>query len=635
MQLIDKIKKYNEAYRNGEPIISDSEYDALVEELKKLDPNNDWFKHIEPVSVQNSRKQKLPIPMRSLNKVKSIAELHKWCHSLGFGNSKELVLMPKFDGLSLLVDEYHCKAYSRGGAENEGQDCSEHYAMLGSHNPCRRFCFTYGEFMISRDSWEKNFIGKTSPFTGDVYKSPRNTAAGMLNRDIAMEDIKHATFFRYGIDEGSIDSNEYHSFSKVLIDISEEYNQEMEFKVCTLGEITEDLMKELFVSWNKKYPIDGIVVYINSIYMWKQIGRHQTTGNPLYAVAYKHPDFSESFETVVKDVLWKISKSGAFKPVVNIEAVDTGDCVMENPTGYNAKWIFKNKIAEGAKVLVTRSGGVIPKILGTITPASNEVIEKMENRLKTCPVCGYPTKWNSSGVELHCTNKECNDIKIAKILYFYKTMEAENMGEETIVKIFNCGFDSISKFLNIKFEDIVKIEGLGASIAYDILNNNYKIMNGVDMPTLMTASDCFEGIGKIKAQKIIDSLSDEEKESFYNFGYIQIHGLSDKRKTMQSFIDGMHDFCEFLEETKIPVFAPVKKRIDSNGKYAGISVCFSGFRNKELEDIIVSQGGKLVNSVSKNTNILVVKDKDAHSSKIDKAEMLGITIVSESEFIDL
>ena len=144
-----------------------------------------------------------------------------------------------------------------------------------------------------------------------------------------------------------------------------------------IDELNEELLMNLFKEWSKVYPIDGIVIYIDDLHLWEVIGRHQTSGNPLYAIAYKHPDFTESFETTVKGIVWKVSKSGALKPVVNIEMVDTGDCNMENPTGYNAGWINDHEIAKGAEILVTRSGGVIPKILSTLSPATQEEQEKI------------------------------------------------------------------------------------------------------------------------------------------------------------------------------------------------------------------------------------------------------------------
>ena len=103
--LLEMIKKQNTAYRAGTPIVTDAVYDAEIEKLKELDPENEWFKHVEPSPVSTSRKRKLPLPMKSLNKVKDINELKKWFSSLGLHADTELILMPKFDGLSLLHNE--------------------------------------------------------------------------------------------------------------------------------------------------------------------------------------------------------------------------------------------------------------------------------------------------------------------------------------------------------------------------------------------------------------------------------------------------------------------------------------------------------------------------------------------------
>lgn len=112
--LISRIRHYNQAYRSGCPEISDAEYDQLVDCLKHIDPNNEWFQHIEPAIIPNNRKRALPIPMKSLNKVKSISELKKWYQSLGLTKTTGLVCMPKFDGLSLLCNEITGEAFSRG-----------------------------------------------------------------------------------------------------------------------------------------------------------------------------------------------------------------------------------------------------------------------------------------------------------------------------------------------------------------------------------------------------------------------------------------------------------------------------------------------------------------------------------------
>lgn len=619
--LAEEIRVYNQHYRAGHPDITDQEYDNLVEILKRIDPDNDWFKSIEPGFVSSeTRKRRLPIPMKSLNKVKNMTEVKKWLSSLGLSATAKVICMPKFDGGSLLVDEQTGMAYSRGGAENEGQDCSSHVLAANiKRNPL--FLYTFGEFMISNDSWETHFNGKVSPSTGEKYKSQRNTATGMLNADIPSSLIKHASFFRYGV--GESDNDLFETFYSLIDFLCEKYDQPKLFKKYLAGGINEEVLKDLFVVWSKSYPIDGIVIYIDDLHIWDNVGRHQGSGNPLYAVAYKHPDFTAAFKTVVKSIAWNVSKAGALKPVVNIETVNTGDCEMENPTGYNASFVKEMGLAKGAKILVTRSGGVIPKILSTIEFAPKEEIDNMWSELAECPSCGSPTQWNGSSVELCCTNPSCSGRRLAKIIHFFTTCGAENMGEESYSKLFNAGFDTIKKILNITPKDILSIEGFGESTVNDILSNNKKIAEGIELTVLMHASDCFEGIGQKKAQQILDS--GDFVEIFCDFKYFPSANENDT-KTYQSFCNGVIPFYRFVEENELKIKRTPKKEINSDGRCAGMKVCFTGIRDEKLECFIVSEGGEIASGVSKKTTHLIVADISSSTSKTTKAKELGVEI---------
>lgn len=645
--LVADIKRYNNAYRVGNPEISDSEYDRLVDELRNLDPDNEWFSTAEPAPILTGRKRKLPIPMKSLNKVKSLFELQQWAKSLALPPTTQLVITPKYDGVSWLHDEIHHTTYSRGGAENEGQDCTDHFNEGGFFETTNLASFpasfTYGELVFSRESWENNMAGKKSISTGEPYRSPRNTVAGFINRDEISEDIRHTSFVRYGVDEKSLDY--WTRYSDLLEDISIEFHQMLNtpfgqkypFVTVQLKDLNEGKLSELFLFWRQYFYIDGLVLYIDDLSLWKVIGRQQTSGNPLYAIAYKHPDFTESFETMVKGVNWRASKSGALKPVVNIETVDTGDCNMENPTGYNAGWLYDHHIAPGARILVTRSGGVIPKILETITLPNPIDEDKMWHEIHKCPHCGGETKFDDKEIELYCTNPNCPGIRLAKIIFFFTTVGAENMGEETFAKLFDAGHTSIKAILNLTPDDILKIDGFGESMVNTILENNRNIIGGVDLATLMQASDCFKGIGRIKAQKILDSLSPTLFDLFIR-GKVECLSQQPEFKspsiTLQSFIDGIKAFHDFLMETGIDFKIPAHETV-IDGKYSGFAVCFSGIRDKELEDSIIKQGGKIASGVSKTTTHLVVKDPAGTSSKIGKAHQLNIPILTIDQFKEI
>lgn len=640
-QLLDLIKHHNTLYRAGTPVISDVEYDALVEKLRSLDPACEWFKQIEPANIPSSRKRTLPVPMKSLNKVKSLTEIKRWMDTLGLRPSTQLVIMPKYDGISWLHDEMTGATYSRGGAENEGQDCSMHFKQgcflhLSKKSDCP-VSFTFGELVFSVQNWQERFAGKISPYTGDPYRSPRNTVAGLINRDEATDQLRHASFVRYGTDEQSLSDGPWGYFSDFLTTINREFNQPNLFHITFVHKLNDEILMRWFQEWSQLYYIDGLVIYVNDLLLWQIIGRQQTSGNPLYAIAYKNPDFTDTFETIVKRVDWKVSKAGALKPVVIIDAVDTGDCIMTSPTGYNARWIESHKIAPGAKILVTRSGGVIPKILQTIEPASQTVIDTQNDQLKKCPVCGSYTEYDSNSVELCCTNPECKGRKLAKLCHFFKTVGAENFGEETIGKLFDNGFSTIQSILNISPSEILKIEGFAEGTANVILGEMQKIKDGIDLAVLMHSSDCFNGIGTLTAQKILNNMTDSELDKFCNGNFIEAdfdYGSEDFLKlpvTYQNLYRGYHAFIKFLNDTGIPYIIHPKTAITGT-KYTNCFICFSGIRDKDLEAAIAAGGGQVVSGVSSKTTHLVVKDINASSNKITKAKSLGIPIYTLESF---
>jgi NAD-dependent DNA ligase len=633
-ELLETIKQHNRLYRQGKPEVPDSVYDREVEMLRELDPNNSWFHRLEPAEVRARRKSTLPIPMKSLNKIKDIGDYKYWLQASSVKGQDEVVIMPKFDGLSLLCNENTGEAWSRGGSENEGQDCTQHLIVSGALHSTY-WPFTYGEFVFSVKNWENYFASRTNPETGNPYKSPRNTAAGLLNRDEPSNDLRYVDFYRYGTDPDTI--NEYENFSDLLADLCESFDQKKLYKVIRADEINESILTDLFRDWRLEYYIDGLVIYVNKLKRWDSLGRAKTTGNPNYAIAYKSPDFTDAFETCVKDVEWKVSKSGALKPVVSIDTVDTGDCQMNSPTGYNAKWVKDMQIAKGARVLVTRSGGVIPKILETLKPAGFSDTCALWNRMDNCPHCGSPTAWSGSGVELCCTNPMCPGIRLAKIVFFYIICAAENMGEETISKMFNAGYNSLRSMLDITFNQLLEIDGFGEGIANVILDNNKMIRAGISLPVLMHASDQFPGLGEVKIKQILYGLGGKVEDALYNGEPVsqflppddEIENMS---VTYKSFWTNLTRFQRFVELNGLVIRRATVISVNLNGKYKGMSVCFSGVRNDDLEREIIAGGGKVASGVSKKTTHLVVKDKNANSSKIYKSKELGIPILTMDEF---
>lgn len=272
---------------------------------------------------------------------------------------------------------------------------------------------------------------------------------------------------------------------------------------------------------------------------------------------------------------------------------------------------------------------MIPKILETLEPANVELPE-------TCPHCGGKVQWDGVGPEIYCSNGLCCGKRLAKIVFFYTIAGAENMGEETIVKIFNAGYNSLHSILHITFKQLVEIDTIGDVTANIIIKNNKKILAGLDLPTLMQASDKFQGIGKVKAQQLIESFSPEMVEAMNNNQPLTQWRPTEAEytelsKTLQSFWDGISQFNSFIDWNGLKISKPEQVDINTEGKCKGMAICFSGIRDPHMEQRIIAEGGKIASGVSKNTTHLIVKDVNANTTKIIKAKGFGIPILCIDE----
>lgn len=638
-EIYNKLVQANKEYRQGTPIMSDQEYDNLVEELRSINPNHQWLQKVEPGMIIEGRKVKLPYPMKSLDKVKTFDELMGWLDTVVFPD-EEIVLTPKYDGISLLCNESDLTTYSRGGSDNEGLDCSTHmryvYRYFCGKN--KRFSYTFGEAVISKHSWNTHFKGKINPLNGQEYKSARNTVAGLFRRDIPSEALlSHVDFIKYGAFGEEV--NEYLRYDELLYRMSLGAGYTATYlKVCKKN-LNEDMLKEFFNKCKELYDIDGIVLYVNDMVKWDMLGRHKSTGNPQYAIAYKPEYFTSSEITTVIDVNCKVSKSGALKPTVAIEAIELEGATITNPTGYNAKYCINNGIGKGAEVEVIRSGMVIPKIVTVVSPVSQS---EAEESFKICPSCGSKTEWDKTNVERVCSNKSCPGILLAKLVYFCEKIGYDDIGEETIKAIFNKGVVTPGDLLHEDISTFINIDGIGYDTAMKIIETNRNIFdNGVSLYKLMEASDCFDGIGEKKAKLLLKNVEPNliKKWLTNNLSYEEFKVIDSVIRTTkgvgskmyQEFYDKNIHFVQWVIKNKIPVIIDGDS---TSNKLEGQKICFTGVRDKKLEKWIEENGGNVVSSVSKNTSLLIVDSLSSSSSKATKAKNLGVKIMTLDSFME-
>lgn len=613
LKLEEQIIYHNNLYRKGTPIISDRAYDELVEALRTNFPDSNILKKGVIETVPNGqRKQELPIPMYSLDKFKSIAELREWTNQ--FESEVIFILTSKFDGISLVNREDGLKyaAWTRGDGEY-GQLSTLHFLKSDNKMSIQRpgfMNYSFGEAIMSKKNFQKY---------ADEYANPRNLVGGLLNRDVPGEELMDVDYIRYGSDseQGKMVQLSYlnrHSKIECMYKVLRNY----EIKKMTDQELFA-FLDALYVSFGEEYENDGLVIDVDNGRLRRLLGREENN-NPKYAKAIKFPEWDKSVTTEVVDVVWKVSKQGKIKPVMNVKPVSLAGVTVSNATGYNAKYVFDNNIAKGSFIELTRSGSVIPKHLDTVSHVEENVADLMW-KLETCPCCGHNTYWDETHTELMCPNEECKEKIISKLAHFFNTLKIEDFGEPSIISLYEAGFKTRREMLDITVSQMSAIPGFGESSANTLIRQFDKLRSeGVSLARYIHAIDIMEGkLGEKTIQTVIDGVNSIFKATIPDM--VKIKDIADTTATIVynhiNEVPGGYDGIKIVESTK-----------------GHINVCFTGVRpSKDQEKLLISADFNTVDGVSKTVHYLVVKDLNSTSSKMKKAKELGITIIDMEGFL--
>ena len=623
--IIGLLIKADEAFFNGDKsILKDDIYDIIKDYIRKKYPKDPYLKR---VGADVDNKVVLPYYMGSQNKIKdSEEEITKYKKQY----AGPYVISDKLDGVSCLIvynkigkKNFDIKLYTRGNG-TEGQDISHLLTYINGFPSVNNISYDYlairGELIISKDNWEKLKI------EGNNGANPRNTVSGAINSKNLNKNILNAIdFVCYTLIEPNIKNGlevlQKMNFLIVNYSINDDIN---------LNILSENLQK----SRNNRYIIDGIV--INDISKNYEIEKGK---NPTHSFAFKSIHTLEQVEVIVREVEWNVSKDRYMKPIVKFDEIILDDVKIKQATGFNAGFIEKNVIGPGSRIIIIRSGNVIPHI--------NSVISKSASGKPSLPgIVDVNYKWNDTHVDIIMIDDGNKNSKydIKNIIYFMKTIEIDYMGPGNIAKIYNAGYDTINKIINITKEELLNIEGFKNKSADNILNALKKIKD-VDCNVLMDASNI---MGRGFGFKKIKSITDIHPEILDNTkvmrnkalklkasDLIKINGIA--TTSAELFIENLPKYYEFYDnlgfkckgDKKLPANAVVA---DINTNLKDKTFIFSGFRNKEYEKKITDNGGKITTSISKNTSYLIVKDKSENTAKIIKAREFGIIILNLEEF---
>ena len=629
MNRIDQLKKEiaeaNVAYRTGEAIILDSEYDDLLEELEQLAPNDELLVKIGHTPVDESRKRKLPITMASMNKIKTIEEFKDWLRLKKIPENTLMICTPKYDGLSLVCNQLDGMAWTRGDGI-EGQLSTEHLKIINPKQSKQDF-YSVGEVIMSKKNWErvKNVL---NPRTGRPYKNPRNMAAGKMNDKNPSDALKDFSYVRYGLIGGAHQTSNKEEQINILNKLND---HQVKYKKIEANKITTEILINLYKEWLVEFEIDGIIIEVNDSKLREKLGRETSTENPCYARAFKSGSFEMTKESTVEGLIRQVSKLGYLKPVAKIKPTELDGATVRRVTCINEKFVVGYRVHNGSKIKLKRSGMVIP----LITEVDGVKVEKDKNgdfifpyndeklTIKNCPICNGVVSWNENKVEAVCTNTECVGVNLGKIISFFEILEVDGIGEGICDILFNSGYDSIEKILKMSEKDMLSLEGFAERKAEKTFENIHSKLKDVTLSKLQHASSCFPGLGskKLLLLEHFESIPTAEE-------IIKIDGFSDI--SAKIYLDGINNFNYFIKNLPITIKKTEKIMAKTNSLEGQVYV-FTGVRRKDLEAVIQEKGGKIGSGISKTSTCLVMAEKGSGSAKEIKAEQLGQRIITVEE----
>jgi NAD-dependent DNA ligase len=610
--LVDNLQKANWAYHNTDkPICSDEEYDKMLEELKRRSPTHPFLRVVgAPVKGKSVI---LPYIMGSLDKMRyGEGSVEKWIAKQDAKQkSDEYIYMEKLDGLSALYINKNGKKnlYLRGDGV-KGVDVSRALEKIFLPDTD---CVIRGELVLSNEDTPKGSIGR-SLVNGWAHKC-------LDKKNPIPEEIKKVSFTGYQVLEPTGLTRKEQIF----------YLLREGFRIpwaLPMGKKTEEELKDILNERKKesKYPLDGIVIGTNTIP--KEV--KGDVSNPEDMVAFKASlDDQKELTSIIK-VEWNLSRQNIWIPRIQIEAVNIGGATIQWVSGHNASNIYANNLGPGARVIIRRSGDVIPTI-DTVLEGSIEGPEMPEEG-----------SWEWDETRVHARKIQIEgeeDESERSLLHSLQTLEVEGIGPGLVKKLYEGGYTSMKSVWEGKEEQLGKYIGFGRVKGFiESLKRGYE---KADESILLIASNRLpRGVGEKKLRGLY---SLEESSLNWNKRFASPNGVPSgwTRETMDVLLEALPNAHTWIESTfgkKVDsansnklASGEVKekvKQVEKNGR----NVVFTGVRDKELEGILENKGWEIGDSVSKKTEYLVVADGEIkESAKVKKARELGVKILTVKE----
>ncbi len=651
---IDKLRKdleyYADKYYNEDsPEISDYEYDMMLKKLKELENQFPEFITRDSLTQKvggqvNSKFEEVEheVPLQSLQDIFSFEELYEFDERVKKQQEDEelkYVVETKIDGLSVAI-EYKNGVLVRAATRGNGligEDVTENIKTIKTVPQKLNKnvdIIVRGEVFISKQGFET--LNKTRQEQGDVlFANARNAAAGSLRQlDSKITASRPLDIYIFNVQR--LTNNMFNSHYEQLM-----FLEELGFNVnpvkipCNNIEEAVNAIKKIGEDREKlSFNIDGAVVKVDSLSFREKLGT--TYKFPKWAIAYKYPP--EKKETILKDIICQVGRTGAITPMAILEPVQVDGSTISKTTLHNEDFIKDKDIRIGDTVVIQKQGDVIPEVVDVIKNkrTGSEKVFKMP---KTCPVCGAPAIREEGEAVTRCIGIECKAQALRSIIHFASKegMEIDGLGASIIEQLMEKGLvNNISDIYNLTLEDIASLKKNGKKFAQNLIDSIenskkrdlFKLINALGIRHVGIKS----AKSLAKAYKNIENLANASYESL-----ISNNDVGEIVATSIYNFFRQEQTVDLLEKLKVAGVNMESLEKDTGNKFEGMTFVLTGslenYSRNEASEIIEKLGGKTSSSVSKKTTYVIAGEEAG--SKLKKAQELGVKIITEKEFSDM
>ena len=642
-------KKY---YDEDKPEITDYEYDMMMNELKSLEKqfpeliDNESLTQKVGGHVKEGFKQvEHEVPLQSLQDVFSYDELRdfddrvkKQLHD-GGANLK-YVVETKIDGLSMAI-EYKDGKFVRAATRGNGligEDVSANALTIKSipkelKEPIN--IIVRGEVFIGSKEFEK--LNEEREVLGQsLFANARNAAAGSLRQlDSKITKTRPLDIFIFNVQK--LENNPFNSHYEQL-----NYLDKLGFNInpvrvlCNnIDEAIDAITKIGEDRENLSFGIDGAVIKVDNLDYREELGT--TFKTPRWAIAYKYPP--EQKETLLKDIICQVGRTGAITPMAILEPVKVAGSTISKTTLHNEDFIKEKDLKIGDRVIIQKAGDVIPEVVEAVK--SKRTGEEKEFIMpKVCPVCGAPTIREDGEAVTRCTGIECSAKALRNIVHFASKegMEIDGLGYSIIEQLLDRKLiNNIADIYSLKLEDVASLKKNGKKFAQNLIdaieksksNDLFKLITGLGIRHI-GAKSAKNLARKFRTMDNLMNASIEELSVQNDVGEITAKSIYEFFREEQSI-----DLINKLKLAGVNMESLEEENTDNRfeGKTFVLTGALSKYSRDEASDIIEKLGGKTSGSVSKKTSY-VLAGEDA-GSKLTKAQNLGVTVITEEEFEEM